>query len=58
MGKFQQEQMKRVDARIPDLFRHVRAAVDVLEQIMLHPYQPPREPPAPTDEAKLVAPKI
>jgi hypothetical protein len=42
-GKFQQTQMKRVDAPIPDLFRHIRSSVNILEKIILHPYQPPRE---------------
>lgn len=50
--------MKRVDARIPDLFRHIRSSVDILEQIMLHPYQPPREPLPPVDNSKLVVPQI
>ena len=51
-GKFQQAQMKRVDTRIPDLFRHIRSSVDILEQIILQPYQPPRETLFPANETK------
>lgn len=45
-GTFQQSQMKQSDARIPEMFGHVRAALDVLEQIMLRPYSPetPEQP--------------
>jgi excisionase family DNA binding protein len=47
-GKFQQSQMKRADTRIPEMIGHVRAALDVFEQIMLYPYSPrmPEEPPS------------
>jgi excisionase family DNA binding protein len=43
--------MKCVDTRVGELFRHLRRAIDVLEQITLHPYlsaapkPPPRKPP-------------
>ncbi len=43
LGEFQKSQMKRTDTRIVDLFRLVRSAIDVLEDIMLHPYRPPAE---------------
>src|SRR6201987_3451456 len=50
-GDFQRLQMKHVDSRMGELFRHLRRAVDVLEQITLHPYlssaseRPPRKMP-------------
>ena len=31
-------QMKCVDSRLAELFRHLRQAIDVLEQITLHSY--------------------
>ena len=37
-GDFQPPQMKCVDSRMGELFRHLRRAIDVLEQITLHPY--------------------
>jgi excisionase family DNA binding protein len=59
-GDFQPPQMKCVDSRVGELFRHLRRAIDVLEQITLHPYlssapeRPPRklpEPPAPAQSS-------
>jgi excisionase family DNA binding protein len=51
-GNFQRPQMRHVDSRMGELFRHLRRAIDVLEQITLHPYlssaperPPPRKPP-------------
>jgi hypothetical protein len=50
-GDFQRLQMKHVDSRMGELFRHLRRAIDVLEQITLHPYlssaseRPPRKLP-------------
>jgi excisionase family DNA binding protein len=50
-GDFQPPQMKCVDSRVGELFRHLRRAIDVLEQITLHPYlssapeRPPRKLP-------------
>jgi hypothetical protein len=47
LGKFQRAQMKHTDPRISELFDHLRRAIDVLEQIMMHPYsRPAPEPPA------------
>src|SRR4030088_1378268 len=40
-GLFQRAQMKRSDPRISEMFHHLRDAIDVIEQIMLHPYSPP-----------------
>jgi excisionase family DNA binding protein len=49
-GDFQRPQIRCVDSRMGELFRHLRLAIDVLEQITLHPYLssapegPPRKP--------------
>jgi excisionase family DNA binding protein len=49
--RFQGLQMKHVDSPMGELFRHLRRAIDVLEQIALHPYlssaseRPPRKLP-------------
>jgi hypothetical protein len=44
------------DARVAELFSHLRRALDVFEQIMLRPYQPISEakpqPPAPPEKPK------
>ena len=40
LGEFQQTQMKKGDPRIPEIFRHARAVLDNLEQIMLYPHRP------------------
>src|SRR5215831_4303813 len=44
-GAFQQSQMKRGDPRWHELFRHLRSALDVMEQIVYRPIVDP--PPAP-----------
>jgi excisionase family DNA binding protein len=50
-GNLQRSQMRYVDSRMGEFFRHLRRAIDVLEQITLHPYlssaaeRPPRKPP-------------
>jgi len=41
LGQFQIGQMKQRDARIFALCQHLRSAIDILEQIASHPYQPP-----------------
>jgi excisionase family DNA binding protein len=47
LGEFQRAQMKRTDPRVGELFDHLRRAIDVLEQIMMHPYsRPAPDPPA------------
>jgi excisionase family DNA binding protein len=38
LGDFQRSQMKRVDQRVGELFSHLRSAIDILEDMMLHPY--------------------
>lgn len=47
--------MKHRDPRIGDLARHLRAAVDLWEQMMLRPFEPP-EPSPPPPEAKAAPP--
>lgn len=42
LGEFQRRQMKDRDARIPELFVHVRALVDLVEQIWRYPFMPPQ----------------
>jgi hypothetical protein len=50
-GNFQRSQMRHIDSRMGELFRHLRRAIDALEQIALHPYlssapeRSPRKPP-------------
>lgn len=51
LDEFQRRQMKDRDARIPELFVHVRAVVDLVEQIWRYPFTPPQ----PKDKPK---PKI
>jgi hypothetical protein len=46
LGDFQRAQMKRGDQRIGQLFSHVRQALDLLEDIVFHPYEPPLSPPS------------
>lgn len=50
LGAFQMAQMKHRDARVFQMGQHLRSAIDVLEQILAEPYQPPAksepEPPA------------
>ena len=55
---FQMAQMKHRDARVFALCQHLRAAIDVLEQIASEPFEPPKKavpdvpvaPPAPPPE--------
>ncbi len=54
-GVFQIAQMKHRDPRIGEFCRHLRAAIDVREDMALRPYQPP-EPPAPEPVAKAPPP--
>ena len=41
LNAFQMSQMKHRDARVFALCQHLRAAIDVLEQIASEPFQPP-----------------
>lgn len=41
LGAFQMAQMKHRDRRMLEMCRHLRAAIDVFEQIAAEPYQPP-----------------
>jgi len=41
LGAFQMAQMKHRDARVFALCRHLRSAIDILEQIETEPYQLP-----------------
>lgn len=58
LGTFQLAQMKHRDARVLALCQHLRAAIDVLEQIASEPFEPPKKaasdipvaPPAPPPE--------
>ena len=43
LGAFQIAQMKHRDARVFMLCQHLRAAIDVLEQIASEPYRPPEK---------------
>jgi excisionase family DNA binding protein len=53
MGDFQRAQMKHRDARVSTMAQHLRAAVDLWEEIQLYPFkkeeaaEPPSPPPAP-----------
>jgi excisionase family DNA binding protein len=55
LGKFQMEQMKHRDVRVFMLCQHLRSAIDILEQIVSDPYQPPAKPTP--DSASLKTPK-
>lgn len=46
LGAFQMAQMKHRDRRVFEMCQHLRAAIDVYEQIAAEPYRPP-EPPTP-----------
>jgi excisionase family DNA binding protein len=43
LNAFQMAQMKHRDARVFALCQHLRAAIDVLEEIASEPFQPPRK---------------
>lgn len=49
MGDFQRAQMKHRDARVSVMAQHLRAAVDLWEEIQLYPFkkEEPAEPPSP-----------
>jgi hypothetical protein len=57
LGDFQRAQAKRRDDRIDLLFSHLRSALDCLQDIMTHPYQPPSEPAARRPEPPTPAPE-
>ena len=44
LGDFQRAQMRDADLRIPELFGHLRHAIELLEQIALRPHRPAAEP--------------
>jgi hypothetical protein len=46
LGDFQRSQIKDVDQRIGRLFRTLRDAIDILEDMLLHPYKPRTEEPS------------
>jgi excisionase family DNA binding protein len=64
MGDFQRAQMKHRDARVRAMAQHLRAAVDLWEEIQLYPFkkeeptEPPRPPPAPPPVIALPSEKI
>jgi hypothetical protein len=41
LGDFQRGQIKHRDARINLLFHHLQQALDTLQDILAHPYEPP-----------------
>src|SRR4051812_4007005 len=47
LGQFQIDQMKKGDPRLPQLFRTLRTALDLLEDITAHPRIQPEPPPPP-----------
>lgn len=51
-GAFQIAQMKNRDVRIFELCRHLRAAIDVFEQIADEPYRPPEKVASPPSTAE------
>lgn len=58
-GAFQMAQMKHRDARVFELCRHLRAAINVLEQIATEPFQAPEKAaPEPAAEAAPMPPPV
>ena len=58
LGQFQIEQMRKGDPRLPQLFRAMRTALDLMEDIATHPQKEPErkpEPPQVTHPARLSA---
>jgi len=55
LGDFQRRQMKRGDPRVQEFFSHMRRILDLLEDIVMHPHNPPAaaEPLAPAPEHKV-----
>ncbi len=64
MGDFQRAQMKHRDARVSAMAQHLRAAVDLWEEIQLYPFkkeepsEPPPAPPAPPPVIALPSEKL
>ncbi|HEX8901773.1 helix-turn-helix domain-containing protein [Vitreimonas sp.] len=64
MGDFQRAQMKHRDARVSAMAQHLRAAVDLWEEIHLHPFKKeepselPAPPPAPPPVVALPSEKL
>ena len=64
MGDFQRTQMKHRDARVSAMAQHLRAAVDLWEEILLYPFkkeepaEPPSPPPAPPPVVALPSEKL
>ncbi len=64
MGDFQRAQMKHRDARVSAMAQHLRAAVDLWEEIQLYPFkkdepsEPPSPPPAPRPVMTLPSEKL
>jgi len=48
VGQFQIDQMKKGDPRVPQLFRTLRTALALLEDIITHPHSAPPIKPAPS----------
>ena len=61
LGDFQRSQMRNIDPRVHQLFGHVRQTVDLLEQLMLHPWPNPtpgpERQPRPDASARLNPPR-
>lgn len=58
MGDFQRAQMKHRDARVSAMAQHLRAAIDLLEEIQLYPFkkeEPPERPPSPPAPSPVIA---
>jgi len=59
LGSFQMAQMKHRDARVSAMCQHLRAAVDVWEEIAQHPFEKevpePPPPPMPAPPAPIVS---
>ena len=53
-GDFQRSQMKQNDPRVTELFHHIRAIVDVVEQLMLRPQE--QMQPSPERAAPITTP--
>ena len=64
MGDLQRAQMKHRDARVSAMAQHLRAAVDLWEEIQLYPFkkeepsEPPSPPPAPPPVIALPSEKL
>src|SRR5262249_18487589 len=58
LGDFQRAQMKHVDPRLGQFFSHFRQALDLMENILVHPYAPPKEPKESAQPAAVPAPRV